>query len=1168
MINLPLVASNRPDLGKTVGGAINLMLKTMREGINGDTNVSIATAYINPAGFAILADELNAAPRVRLLLGAEPEFEALASKTAGDSDSNKALLEALQDHTGWLAAERDLSGFSRDAIASAKKMVEWLESESNSTPKVEVRRFTNGFLHGKTYLGQARLGSAAVAGSSNFTYAGLTQNAELNLATSGNPGHVAEISDWFEHYWDQSEAFDLAGLYKEQWEPHSPWHIFVRMLNELYGGAVLEEESSENRLGLTSFQLDGVKRMRRLLEANGGVLVADEVGLGKSYLAGEVIRVATEENRQRAVVICPAAIKASMWDPFLDRNDFKRNVKVYSYETVRSSSQKPNEPPTTATLAEKDEYKTKLKAWQDFQDEISDYAMVVVDEAHNLRNAGASRSEALDQLILSGKHPKQVVLLTATPVNNSLSDLETLVKYFIRDDARFANVGIPSIRQYIKRAQDTDPENLTPEHLFDLMDQVAVRRTRKFVRDNYSNDKVKINGVEQTIKFPTPKSYRVDYDLDAAGFKLVDEMLYALSVDDLDPSQNSYQSRRTDDRHLLLARYTPSAYRVGGNLERHQITNAGLLRSALLKRLESSPFALYNTLLKLSNAHSAFLRACEQGFVITGSALADLTSSEDDEFLDILGEFDVDSRKDVDHISDYRGAELIEDVTSDKKLIDQLKDLAYKAYQGSDAKYNRLVEDLMAIADASKKIDQNGVSPEDRRKVIIFSTFADTVIDLHERLEKELVTSENDRIGVFQNRLDVYKNRLAPPILGAYASTHKAGRAGGIDQGGRATTIAGFAPKTAGEYREGVEVQAGIYDILLTTDVLSEGVNLQQAGRIINYDLPWNPMRIVQRHGRVDRIGSEHDYVHLGLFFPGQKLDEMLGLEATLQRKLAQANAAVGEHIEVLAKNHERTEVILHDKSMKKMDSFLEARGGENAVSGEEYRRRLYKFIKENSDAEAKSLKLPYGSGSGFVNSKIPVSGYVFCAKIAGHEKPWFRFVQVDENWNVELDEDSNPKLSGESLISLIAADPGKVDEPRVLTEEAYSKAFDAWEIAQGDIFDKWSYLADPANVGPRIPASFQRANALVLDHGDFMSHDEQSALIKRLGAVPAKRVELEVGRALRGEGTNKEIIQEVVRILDENGIIAPPKAVALPPVNRHEVRLVTWMAVQGTAGK
>ena len=1153
------VAINRPDKGRTVAGSINELFQSIREQMRSEPSVSIATAYINPAGYALLADELNAMPRVRLLIGAEPEFEADRAKSSNDKDADKAIGEALTSHEAWLAAERDLSGFTLEALSAAKSMVDWLESvDSSGAPKVEIRRFTKGFLHGKTFMIKSGRTEAAVSGSSNFTYAGLSQNAELNLATEGTPGHVQEISEWFDYYWEQSEEYDLAALFKSQWLPHEPWPVFVRMLQELYGDDVFAEETPSGRLGLTNFQRDGVTRMKRLVKENGGVLVADEVGLGKSYLAAEMILQATEENRQRAVVIAPAAIKAGMWDPFLDKSGFKRNVKVYSYEEVRNKMEEPEAPSADADPREFARYQKAREAWLEFQAEAEDFALIVIDEAHNLRNAGAQRSDAVDRMILSGKRPKQVVLLTATPVNNSLTDLETLVKYFVRDDARFASVGIPSIREYIKRASDMDPENLSPEHLFDLMDQIAVRRTRKFVRDNYANDKITLpDGTQETIKFPTPKSHRIDYDLDGDGQKLVSEMLYALSVDVEDESNNDYLNRKDDSRHLMLARYQPSRYRIDNQLERSQIQNVGLLQSALLKRLESSPYALLRSLEKLADAHEAFLQSLEAGWVITGATLAELTNSEAEDFNEVLAELDLEDNKDAHPIGLYHAQELIDDVKSDQTLIGELIALAKKAYAGADLKYNALVESLIDISKVSDRPDLSQAPSRDRRKVIVFSSFADTIDDLHERLTEELKTSQNPA-------LDHFRGRLAPAIYGATTRANKTGASGGVDQEYRATILKHFAPKStanlAGEEADRIDD----YDILLTTDVLAEGVNLQQAGRIINYDLPWNPMRIVQRHGRVDRIGSRHDYVNLSLFFPNQMLDEMLGLEARLQRKLAQAHAAVGEHIEVLAAGRVKTDVILHDKSMKEWDAFLDERGGVNAISGEEFRRRLYKHMLDNPAARS-APALPYGSGSGFVNPKLSRNGYVFCARIGKQAKPWFRFVQADSNWAPLLDADSGaPRISADSLVALTAADPGNEQTKRSLSDEAYSGAFAAWEYAKKDIFEKWTYLADPLNVATKQPKSFRDAQALIVAHGSFLADDLGDQVHARLNAVPAKKVELAVGRIIRDESVSPKIrIERVIEALNEAGIMAPKPTEPVPQVREHEIRLVTWMAVE-----
>lgn len=1154
------IAINQSSTGRTVAGSINEIFNAIRSEMVSKPNVSIATAYINPAGYALLADELDEVPRVRLLIGAEPEFETAHAVSASHSGQFKRLASSLSSHESWLAAERDLSGFTREALSSAQRMVEWLEStNAEGSPRVEVRRYGKGFLHGKTFMIQSGRAEAAVSGSSNFTFAGLSQNAELNLATEGYPGHVREIGKWFDYYWDQSEEFPLAEMYKAQWQPHEPWPIFIRMLRELYGNDLFDEEHTQGKLGLTNFQRDGVARMKRLLAENGGVLVADEVGLGKSYLAAEVVLEATEEKRQRAVIIAPAAIKSSMWDPFLDKLGFRRNVKVYSYEEIRNRMEEPKAPSEDASPAERAKYELSLQEWAKFKDEVEDFALVVVDEAHNLRNPGAQRSDAVDRLILSGKRPKQVILLTATPVNNSLADLETLIKYFVRDDARFASSGIPSIRDYIKRASDMDPDNLSPEHLFDLMDKIAVRRTRKFVRDNYANDYiVGVDGERELIKFPTPKSTRIDYDLDPKGQKLVQRMLYALSADDVDDSNNFYLARKHDSQHLMLARYQSSRYRIDEVLEMNQVQNAGLLRSALLKRLESSPHALHRSLERLIEAHKAFLVGLKAGYVLTGTALSDLTNSEAEDFESILEAFDEIAREDVEPINLFHGVELTEDVESDLVLLGELASLADAAKQGPDFKFNALVELIMQIAADAERPDQSMASPGDRRKVIVFSSFADTIDELHERLTAELKTTSNQS-------LHLYRDRLAPPIYGGTQNSNRSHKTGGVDQAQRALILSGFAPRTAGTATREAAIQLDKYDILLTTDVLAEGVNLQQAGRIINYDLPWNPMRIVQRHGRVDRIGSHHDYVYLSLFFPNQMLDEMLGLEARLQRKLAQAHAAVGEHIEVLAAGRAQTDVILHDKSMAQWDAFLEGRGGVNAISGEEFRRRLYKHLLDNP-SERDKAPLPFGSGSGFESDRLSKNGYVFCVRIGNHGKPWFRFVQANEDWSIAYSNEDHPKprISADSLVALTAADPANPKTPRHLEAAAFDGAYEAWQVAKQDIFVEWSFLADPRNLSPKRPKAFKDAQKLLEDNPSHLEDGAQKDLYERLMAVPSRPVELIVGRIVRDEARSiKERILSLQQAIAEAGIQPPPKREALEPVNENEIRLITWMAVK-----
>ncbi|WP_217132826.1 helicase-related protein [Leucobacter chinensis] len=1141
---LPAFATNRPDLGMTVGSEVTRLFRALREHAAEAPPLAIATAYINPAGFSVIADELEQAPRVRLLLGAEPDQDAVRALAAQDADYDQRIDAALHTHEAWLRVERDTMGFDRETTKEAKRMVEWLRAvDPTGKAKIEVRRYTDGFLHGKAFISDQPPMRAVLAGSSNLTYAGMNLNAELNLGyPAGDQHHAAKVVDWFEYYWRQSDPYDLAALYEHQWDEHQPWSIFLRMLWELYNGHLDEESTPVTAFGLTQFQSDGVARMERLLDSLGGVLVADEVGLGKTYLAGEIVHRATEEQRQRVLIIAPAALKKGMWEPFLDKHGF-RLTDVYSYEEIRNKMDPSH------------------KDYPHFSARIEEYALVVIDEAHNLRNAAAARSEAVDRVILGGKYPKKVVLLTATPVNNSLTDLETLIKYFVRDDAHFAGIGIPSIRQYIRQAQALDPENLTPEHLFDLMDQVAVRRTRKFVKEQYPNEQITgPNGQPMLIRFPQPKVRRIDYELDASAIELIDRMVYALDRPDDEDIYASYDRRTRDPHRLMLARYTSSAYSINRELEGYQISNAGLLRSALLKRLESSPQALHSTLTTLIKTHEVFLAALNKGFVLQGEALREWGSSESDDLDTFVAELDEDDASDAMPASLFHSDALTEDVQGDLVLLDELRGLTAATIADGELKSARLVTELTRIAEASQRVDPRGVPASDRRKVIVFSTYSDTITALHEEVSAAVQAAPEG------SPLELYKNRVAPPIMGAYASVQRAGKHGGVDMGGRAATIEGFAPETASRLTDdGRPTAEDKFDILLTTDVLAEGVNLQQAGQMINYDLPWNPMRIVQRHGRVDRIGSKHDTVQMGLFFPAERLDELLKLEATLERKLAQAEAAVGTG-QVLPGRKAGTEVILADRddAIEHIEELLDNRGSSAALSGEEYRRRLYNAFQHDPVLRREIIDLPYGSGSGFENPHVAGNGYVFCVKIANHPQPWFRYVAVNDDWTIDSEDAQN--VSTDTLQSLVAADPDDADRPRWMNDEVYDRAFDAWQLAKQNVFEMWQDLTDPNNLQADAPKSFRDASDLVREHGGFLGSEEQRFLLRQLRSVPSAKVAKAVRAAIRDGNTNIDRISLIAAEVAAAGIQPPPKVEPLPDISEGEVRLVAWMAVKGKA--
>lgn len=580
----PEFAANLADA--TVADAINTHLAWLADDRKEPVDLAIATAYFNAEGFACLANELERVGKVRLLLGAEPEgvdrhVRRLKEESLRRADRTR-LRSALSIQSAALASERNLLGFSYEADRLARCLVEWLGSD-----RVEVRRFGKGFLHGKAFIVTTHH-EGVIAGSSNFTKAGLTTNVELNLGHY-QPRVVQQVSAWFDDLWEQSEQFDLAGVYESRFAPHSPHAIYMRMLLARYG-AELDDELSQSgfsTLQLASFQRDGVWRAKRTLAEYGGVLIADEVGLGKTFLAGDLIREAIEVRRQRVLVIAPATLRDGPWRVFGE--DFGLKYDTMSFdELARAFAPDGNWP---------------------FRTGPDEYAMVVIDEAHAFRNPDTSRANAL-RMLLQGTPPKQLVMLTATPVNNSLWDLYYLVTLFVHDDARFADRAIMSLRDLFKEAEQLDPADLSPEHLFDVIDAIAVRRTRSFVKRHYPNDTIiGPGGRPVTISFPEPVVTKITYNLDEAYPNLLARVAHALSWSptDHDDERIAALAPPDDARVLRLARYVPSLYRTDGETEATELSIAGLLRSGLLKRFESSAHAFEQTCRRMANSNQQFL---------------------------------------------------------------------------------------------------------------------------------------------------------------------------------------------------------------------------------------------------------------------------------------------------------------------------------------------------------------------------------------------------------------------------------------------------------------------------------------------------------------------------------------------------------------------------------
>jgi len=1181
----PEFATNNPDSQQTVAESINEMLDF--SAAYTDRSVAIASAYFNIGGWQLLSEELKRVGRVRLLLGAEPQRSTdPVVLRPGTVPAVKApviaLGQALDEQKAALAVERDLVPFTAEARGQVADLIRWVRSGT-----VEVRRYTREFLHGKSYLiDHPALG--VIAGSSNFTYAGLAKNRELNLGQY-NQSTIDAVKTWFDDLWSEADDFDLASFYEQQVLPEEPWLVFLRMLWEAYGSQMADEESVEadpSMRRLLPFQKDGVGRARRILEKHNGVLIADEVGLGKTYVGGALVK-DTVRGRQRVLIVAPKIIRDSVWKPYVDSEHLGGWVDAISYEDLLAE-------PTPDG-----------KRWRlDVARDPNDYSLVLLDEAHTIRNTDTQRAKALID-ILKGNPRKRVVLLTATPVNNALGDLHSLLSYFIVHDDEFAELGIPSLSGHFRAVDKMNPDDLSPEHLFDILDAVAVRRTRKFVRQNYIGQKIDSG---ETLRFPEPVVHRVDYDLTPVLTGFFDTFAHALGADrDPDEPDLFYVGQipvegltSIDPQRLTLAGYTPSRYRLVGVDDRQraaEVQVSGLLRSGLLKRLESSGFAFTATCRKMAGTLVGLLALIEnEGLVASGASLRDWMRVDLDDIADLA-----EWRETADYAAavDFQTDSLVADITSDIDLLHSMANTVEDAMNPDpDNPGSRRDPKLAALASTLAKILQQAdedaairvaaslnpdpavVASRDRddRKVLVFSYFADTIYYLQDHIDEVLADPALQR----------YWGRVA---FATGTPRRYAGHAAAQGTVSQDEAVAGFAPKTGGPRdKDGRPTGQDRFDLLISSDVLSEGVNLQQAHNIVNFDLPWNPMRLVQRHGRVDRIGSIHDYIHLWCFFPDADLDRLLGLEAILHRKLLKASKSIGQGT-VLPGIAASDDVVFNAKN----DQIRGLAAGDNGlflgttgslISGEEFRAMLRKAIHDES-FEHRLAAMPWGIGTGFTtNDRQP--GFVFCARILNRaDEPVFRYVPLPaalqdpsagavaappsapiEEPLAELNRDRitvdgiDVDVITDSLTSLSMANPPQIGTPANVPDPWIDLAYKAWAATQGNIAKSWNDSLDSGRATD-LPAVIREAVQHLSLHGTHRERVDIDNAMKIYRRGQAARVTAIVRSVMRDEGmTDLNKTDRLIDLIDELGLTAPDPKAKRFAISEPDVHLIAWVAL------
>ena len=428
--------------------------------------ISIATGYVGLEGLDALAG--LAAERdhpSRLLLGAAPE--------ALGGPAGETVFDRFEQSVAALRRERDFSAFPAARRAVLERVTRCFESD-----RVAVRRYIRRFLHGKAYVigelndaGSSTGPGAALVSSANLTRGGLVANLELGMVHY-QPNVVGMALGWYQRLWEDAQDFreELLDLLRPPALESDPQTVFLRALLELYAGDLGDDGPLPEPHNLTAFQRDGLIRAKRILDRYAGVLYADGVGMGKTEIGVEFIREHTRDLGQHVLVISPAQLRDRLWEQRLAEENLPGTV--VSYQQLAQDRQLARNGGRRVLPVNKDVYR-----------------FVIIDEAHAYRNVDNTWYAALDRLM--GGTPKKLLLLTATPVNNSLWDLHNLFLLFGRHDSSFNGepLRIPSLRKFFAEAGASKLENLSEAKLFPLIDALTVRRDRAFIKERYRNER-------------------------------------------------------------------------------------------------------------------------------------------------------------------------------------------------------------------------------------------------------------------------------------------------------------------------------------------------------------------------------------------------------------------------------------------------------------------------------------------------------------------------------------------------------------------------------------------------------------------------------------------------------------------------------------------------------
>ncbi|MFB8791173.1 MAG: helicase-related protein [Potamolinea sp.] len=887
------------------------------------TDLDIATGFFRIEAWVRLEQAFNTLTNLRLLIGRDPTIRPAESERI---DLTRHFRRDVQQ-------QLETESFKLKYKQQIDRLIAYLKQEHIHVRLYGVIGEGVQFLHAKAYI----LDNYSIIGSSNFTPAGLCGNTELNVLNKQREIAQELRINWFDKFWDdksvdldyKAKLIEALNASKFGSKPYTPYQVFLKALYELFKEDTLLEGSDRTSLELASFQQEGFERAVRLLERHRGCIVADAVGLGKTYIGLRVLDYYLIKDRNpgyvpRALVVCPAQLRDLVWLKKLD--EFGIKADVLSQEEISRQT-----------------FDTRR---------YSKHDIIVVDESHNFRNSATNRYRNLQKLIGSGKRNKRVLLLTATPINTSIYDLYHQILLLTRNtETYYREWGIFHLKTYFKALAKGGKE------IAELLFQTMVRRSRQdVIKRQQAGEEIYIAG--KKIRFPKRQLKQFTYNFEASF-----QGLYAGIADQID--------------QLHLAPYNIKAFKKRKNKQEEDEVKrndalVALMKSLYLKRLESSLIAFESSIRKQSNFQVRFSILLQQGKLLDSKNFRKILALEMDEEENGSVEELIESLDEINP-KDYQIEQLRSQIQSDLNILDRILDVL-----------NKIQKDVEIGDDYDRKLaafKQLLATEIQGQKVLVFSYFKDTTDYLYNQLLKD------------ENWLKTMAVDQRYPTIDKIT-----GETPGKQ---REEKVKRFAPKSNCQSEEEQQILQGQeIDILICTDVLSEGQNLQDAGVLINYDLHWNPVRMIQRAGRIDRLGTNYEELFIYNCFPEEGLETLLGLVKRLQNRIAMIDQEVGLDASVLGE-------IISDKSLeelyrlKQADSDAEKEAileeleqAADLVSLDEMRLPLLEFFKQEGKEAAEDIPLGIHS-THYLSIPEAEEGGIFLAFRAKNQYFWHFYPRV-----------------------------------------------------------------------------------------------------------------------------------------------------------------------------